>query len=168
MGYWTQATALNLTILKKPLNLEVLGPIIKASDKVSPSDLLYMNKLLEFSTNTKLDASNATLEGKIVKHFGNRHRLNNLVEIEAVEKQTKEVQIVPSRAIGNSTMTRKNTTLNKVIRKQQRYGVISANLLHTNLAILHYTGTERLHKCLKIDFRCSVPRTLVRYYCHFS
>ena len=37
-------------------------------------------------------------------------------------------------------MTRKNTTLNKVIRKQQRYGVISANLLHTNLAILHYTG----------------------------
>ena len=99
-----------------------------------------MNKLLEFSTNTKLDAPNATLEGKIVKHFGNRHRLNNLVEIEAVEKQTKEVQIVPSRAIGNSTMTRKNTTLNKVIRKQQRYGVISANLLHTNLAILHYTG----------------------------
>lgn len=69
-----------------------------------------------------------------------RYILNILVEIEAVEKQTKEVQIVPSRAIGNSTMTRKNTTLNKVIRKQQRYGVISANLLHTNLAILHYTG----------------------------
>jgi len=91
--------------------------------KVSPSDLLYMNKLLEFSTNTKLDAPNAKLE----------------VEIEAVEKQTKEVQIVPSRALGNSTMTRKNTTLNKVIRKQLRYGVISANLLHTNLAILHYT-----------------------------
>ena len=65
LGYWTQATALNLTILKKPLNLEVLGLIIKASDKVSPSDLLYMNKLLEFSTNTKLDAPNATLEGKI-------------------------------------------------------------------------------------------------------
>ena len=74
---------------------------------------------------------------KILK---NMHRPNILVEIEAVEKQTKEVQIVPSRAIGNSTMTRKNTTLNKVIRKQQRYGVISANLLHTNLAILHYTG----------------------------
>jgi len=35
------------------------------------------------------------------------HRPNILVEIEAVEKQTKEVQIVPSRAIGNSTMTRK-------------------------------------------------------------
>ena len=72
--------------------------------------------------------------------FASHKLLNNLVEIEAVEKQTKEVQIVPSRAIGNSTMTRKNTTLNKVIRKQQRYGVISANLLHTNLAILHYTG----------------------------
>ena len=41
-------------------------PNIQASDKVSPSDLLYMNKLLEFSTNTKLDAPNATLEGKIV------------------------------------------------------------------------------------------------------
>ena len=38
---------------------------LKANQKVSPSDLLYMNKLLEFSTNTKLDAPNAKLEGLI-------------------------------------------------------------------------------------------------------
>ena len=143
-GLLDSSHGFELDNFKIATKLRSSGTSEKASDKVSPSDLLYMNKLLEFSTNTKLDAPNATLEGKIVKYVGNRHRLNNLVEIEAVEKQTKEVQIVPSRAIGNSTMTRKNTTLNKVIRKQQRYGVISANLLHTNLAILHYTGKIRI------------------------
>ena len=85
-----------------------------------------MSKLLEFSTGTTLDAKRAKLE----------------VEVESLEKQTKEVQIVPSRATGASTtqMTRKNTTLSKVIRKQSRFAVISTQLLHTNLAILHYTG----------------------------
>ena len=85
-----------------------------------------MSKLLEFSTGTTLNAKGAKLE----------------VEVESLEKTTKEVQIVPTRAsVTNVNMTRKNTTLQKVIRKQTRFAVISTQLLHTNLAILHYTGS---------------------------
>jgi hypothetical protein len=90
--------------------------------KISPSDFLYMVKLLEFSTNTHLDAANATLQ----------------VEIQALERQTHEVQIAPNRNLG-SQITRKTTTMEKVIKKQDRFAVISTQLLHTNLAILHYT-----------------------------
>ena len=62
-----------------------------------------------------------------------------LVEIQALERQTHEVQIAPNRNLG-SQITRKTTTMEKVIKKQDRFAVISTQLLHTNLAILHYTG----------------------------
>ena len=63
------------------------------------------------------------------------------VEVQALERQTHEVQIAPGRNLGGQQLARKTTTMEKVIRKQDRFAVISTQLLHTNLAILHYTGS---------------------------
>lgn len=89
--------------------------------KLVYSDLVGLTKLLEFSTQSKLNAAEAIHE----------------VEIESEERINREISL--SGRTSGVAVTKRETMKKKVIQKHERYAVMSAQLLHTNLSVLHYT-----------------------------
>ena len=60
------------------------------------------------------------------------------MDIEQIERITRETSLSSAHQ-GTTGITKRETMKKKVVRKQERYAVMSTQLLHTNLAVLHYT-----------------------------
>lgn len=90
--------------------------------KVQYSDLVGLTKLLEFSSSAKMNAAYGEF----------------MVDIEQIERITRETSLSGAQP-GAASITKRETMKKKVMRKQERFAVMSTQLLHTNLAVLHYT-----------------------------